>query len=211
MKTKIRKFRRKRIKPKNAIINNERIIILTFLYLAGVLLGSFIIKNADEGLLATVKELTESYINNKSFQSVLSGFLSYFIPDAVLAVISAVFGLSLIGELVIWWVPLFRGIGLGIICSYLLSSYELGGLLYNIVIIIVPAVFSVCALLLCCKENLLTTAKIRRRLKEGKVSGEENEIKFYILRNVILMSIIILSAALGSILSYTLSGKLSPL
>lgn len=196
-----RKFvKRKRTKNSKFIKSNQKTVFLVFIFIIGVFSGAFSIKNADGQTLIKIKELTENYITLKSTDSVLQNFISASVTDLIFISISAVFGLCLIGAPVLWALPAVRGLGIGIILGYIYSNYSVNGLLYAIAAICIPTSVSACALIISCKESILTVKDLQLAFSNQKEFNVKQYYKFYFLRNVLLYLAMLFSAALGSVI-----------
>lgn len=193
--------KRNRRKNGKFIKNNQKTVILVFIFIIGVFSGAFSVKNADAQLLVKIKELTESYIALKSSGSILNNFISATITDFIFISISSVFGLCLLGAPVLWALPAFRGLGLGVLLGYIYSSYGVNGLAYSIVSICIPTAFSACAMIVSCKEGILSVRDLQSAFSEQKEFNAKQYYKLYFLRNIILFAIMLFAAAVGSVLS----------
>lgn len=197
-----RKFaKRSKAKTGQFIKSNQKTVILIFIFIIGVFCGALTVKNADSQTLVKIKELTENYLQLKSADSLLQNFISASVSDLFFISLSTVFGLCLIGKPVLWSLPAIRGLGMGIILGYMYSNYSVSGLMYAIVAICIPTSISACALIISCKESLLTVKDLQLAFSKQKEFNVKQYYKFYFLRNIILYLVMIFSAALGSIIT----------
>ncbi len=204
-----RRFKNKRrIKDIKVLKANEKLIVLLFAFLTGLVSGALLIKSNQPDLTEIIKNMTGSYVKSLNSQSILAGFVSYIIPDTVCCLVSCVFGLSLIGEPIIWLIPLTRGLGIGLVAGSLYSSFSVKGMLFSVLFLFIPSCISSAAMIICCKENILTTRQIRINLKTNQ-NGIDLNYKIYAIRNIILFIIILLSGASGSALCFLMSEKIS--
>lgn len=187
---------------KRVLINNQRTVILTALFMCGLLLGSVSVKNADTEILEKIKELTESFILQKSSQSILQNFAASAGTDTLFILLSVMFGLCIIGEPVLWLLPLVRGLGIGLSSGYIYKTYNLQGVMYCLAIIFIPAMLSVAATIISCKESIITSKEIFNTLKENKPLNKPDYFKLFIIRNLILYGLMLFSSGLGSALTY---------
>ncbi len=195
-----RKFaKRSKVKTGKFIKSNQKTVFLVFIFIIGLFSGAFSIKNADAQTLVKIKEISENYLLMKNTDSVMQNFISSAVTDLVFIGVSAVFGLCLAGAPLLWALPAVRGLGIGIILGYIYSTYSVDGLLYAIAAICIPASFSVCALIISCKESILTVKDIQLAFANQKEINTKQYYKLYILRNIILYIVMLFSAALGSV------------
>jgi len=200
----IRGFNRKILK------SNQTLTLLCTLLLTGMFLGAVCVKHADEAMLEKIKLLTGTYISTGVSRSILDSFFSYISADTVFIILSVFFGLCVIGEPVLWVLPMVRGLGLGIITGFVYKTYSVQGVLYSTVLILLPAVVSSLAMAVSCKESILSSREIRTALKEdGKQFNFKEFLKLFAVRNLILYAFVILSGVIGCLLTYFISGKIS--
>ncbi len=200
----IKGFNRKTLK------SNQTLTLLCILLLTGVFLGAVCVKHADEAMLEKIKLLTGTYISSEVSRSILDNFLSYILADTVFIILSVFFGLCVIGEPILWILPLIRGLGLGLITGFVYKTYNVQGVLYSTVLIVIPAVISSLAMAVSCKESILSSREIKSALKEdGKQFNYGEFLKLFAVRNLILYAFVILSGLIGCLLTYFLSGKIS--
>lgn len=182
------------------IKNNQKTIILIILFIIGISLGSFLVKNANAESLIKIKELTESYINLRNSQSILKNFSSLLLTDTIFILFSIVFGLCLLGKPIIWILPVIRGIGIGLISGYIYNIYSVKGLAFCSLFLFLNNTISVLALIISCKESLLTVNELQSYVSGNKEMKASNFYKMYFLRNAILYAVVLFSDALGSVL-----------
>ncbi len=196
-----RSFKAARI-SRRVLISNQRTVILTALFICGLLLGSVSVKNADANILEKIKELTENFILQKNSQSILQNFAASAGTDTIFILLSVMFGLCIIGEPILWLLPLIRGLGIGLSSGYIYKTYNLQGVMYCLAIIFIPTMLSVAATIISCKESIITSREIFNTLKENKPLNKPDYFKLFIIRNLILYGLMLFSSGLGSALTY---------
>ena len=221
LKKNIERSRRKSMKKKSMRIkrfngkllkSNQTLTILCVLLLTGMFLSAVCVKHADEAVLEKIKALTGAYFVTGNESSIIKNFLSYISADTQFIILSVLFGLCVIGEPILWLLPVIRGLGLGIITGYIYKTFNVQGVIYSTVLIVVPAVISSLAMAVSCKESILSSRDIRSTLKQdGKQFNYREFIKLFAVRNLILYVFVILSGIIGCILTYFFSSKIIPL
>lgn len=190
--------------------NNQKLIILTVMFICGLFLGAIAVKNTSDTLAERLQILIENFCLVRSQQSIFINFLSMFGTECIFLIPAMIFGICVVGEPILWLLPLVKGMGIGIISAYLYSNHSLNGMLYFAVILLAPSVFSVAALLLGCKESILMTRDINRILFVSNEHGGNTEfLKLYILRYIVLFASVLLSSGLGAFLTFAFSSKIS--
>lgn len=202
-------YLKKRKRNKNFVKNNEKLIILTFMFIVGLLCGAIANKTSNINIHTNISEMTENYIFTRSSQSILLSIFNYSFTDVLFVLLSGFLGLSILGQAIIYVIPIIRGMGLGIIVSYIFKTYSINGLLYSVLFIIVPAIVTVMTMLVSCKENILCSSDISSSLFRTKQGINNDFIKMFLVRNLILIIIIIVSSLFSGVISYFLINKIS--
>ena len=136
--------------------SNQTLTVLCVLLLTGMFLGAVCVKHADEAVLEKIKTLTGAYFIMGNESSIIKNFLSYISADTQFIILSVFFGMCVIGEPILWLLPVIRGLGLGIITGYIYKTFNVQGVIYSTVLIVVPAVISSLAMAVSCKESILS-------------------------------------------------------
>lgn len=206
-----RRFKSSRsIYKKGILRNNEKLIILTFSFITGLICGALTVRTGHPLLIDFINKLTGDSILAKGSQSVFNNFLAYFLPDFIAVIISCIFGLSVLGEPIICMIPLIRGMGIGLNIASIYSVYKSEGLLYALLLIMLPYSFSCASMIIACKENIITSRTIRKRLKSAQ-TDQALDYKMYAVRTAVILLIVFISSVSGSILCYLLFSKVNPL
>lgn len=192
--------------------SNQTLTVLCVLLLTGMLLGAVCVKHADEAVLERIKTLTGAYFVTGNESSIIKNFLSYISADTQFIILSVLFGLCVIGEPILWLLPVIRGLGLGIITGYIYKTFNVQGVIYSTVLIVIPAVISSLAMAVSCKESILSSRDIRSTLKQDSKQFNYREfLKLFAVRNLILYVFVVLSGIIGCVLTYFFSSKIIPL
>lgn len=203
--------KKKRINRTNILQRNQKLILLTVIFVCGVLLGIFFVKHAENNATFTnLKALVDAHFKQSEAQSVLMNFLSMLGTDCIYLTAAVLLGLCIAGEPFLWVVPLVKGLGVGTVSACLYKAYTLQGLQYYAAFLLLPTVLSSAALLFCCKESILFTRDMNRALwKRTESFNGLSAIKLYLLRHFVLLLLFLLAAALGAVLMYLFRGKIT--
>lgn len=140
----------KRIKP---LKWDYQTIVMFTLFLCGIILGIFIIKNGSEEFRAFLNNCLSNYISTKSS----SGFIVCFSGLAALLLffvfVDFLFGLCAVGTPMVWGVPLLFGVVVGCSVSCMFADYGLKGLLYCILVDLSCYSVTAATLIKCCCES----------------------------------------------------------
>ena len=90
--------------------SNQTLTILCVLLLTGMFLGAVCVKHADEAVLEKIKALTGAYFVTGNESSIIKNFLSYISADTQFIILSVLFGLCVIGEPILWLLPIMQAV-----------------------------------------------------------------------------------------------------
>ena len=185
----------KRIKPINFDFET---IILFSLFLCGVILGAFLIKNCEGEIKNALCMVIKNYISAKcdcGFIACFSGFVVFLL---IFILIAFLFGLCAVGTPLVWLVP----IAFGIICSgyvsLMLMNYGLKGLLYCIMVDLLPYAITTATLVKCCCESTKISVNLFSCIAGDSVLKGKNLFKEYIISYSILCIPVIIGALIST-------------
>lgn len=203
---KVIKTKTRRALKNKVIKNNQKLFLLTVVYITGLFFGACTIKNLSGELSVSIQSLMANYYQVQTEQTIFQNFLYTLSSEFLILLIPFVFGLCIIGEPVMWFMPLLRGLGTGLISGYLYKNYSLSGMGYFAAVILIPTVLSSAVMIIGCHESILTTRDIRRVVKNN--SGEhDNIMHFYIIRYLVLLVAVVLISLLGAMFVKLFAGK----
>ena len=189
-------FKAKRIKPIN--FDCETIILFS-LFLCGVILGAFLIKNCDDDIKNALSTLLGNYISAKNDSGFLACFSGVTVFLIIFILMAFLFGLCAVGTPLVWLVP----IGFGIICSgyvsLLLLNYGLKGLLYFVMVDLLPYAITTATLVKCCCESTKISVNLFSCIAgDNATLRSKNIFKEYIISYLILCIPILIGALISA-------------
>ncbi|MGN0571629.1 MAG: stage II sporulation protein M [Candidatus Fimenecus sp.] len=203
-------IRKKHSVNSSILKKNQKLILLTTVFICGVLLGILFVKYAGNSTFVTLQNLIEVHFKQSEAQSVWLNFLSTFGTDCIYISVAFLLGLCLAGEPFIWLLPIVKGLGIGTVSACLYKAYTLQGLQYYALCLLLPTVLSAASLLFSCKESILFSRDINRCLfKRADGFDGYSSVKLYLLRHFVLLIIMLCSAALNAVTLYVFHGKIS--
>ncbi|NMP38161.1 MAG: hypothetical protein GX051_08630 [Clostridiales bacterium] len=186
--------------------DNWKLLVLASLFIAGMVFGAAAAKTSGSEL---IQKLTLTFINYTKLritQGMFANFCNSFISVIVYLIAVFISGLCAVGLPFIGAVPLFRGLGLGLMCGYLYRAYELTGIGYCLLTIYPGAVLSVAALIYACNEGAIMSVDAFSSISGKKERTAESTIKLYCTRFAVLFAVTILSAAVDALFTKAFSG-----
>lgn len=180
----------------NWLIEQQTVIILIALLLAGIISGSLYTANDKGKFLTELSELIKSSYLACSDSSFLELFFHSIISNSLFFAPVFIFGTCALGAPVVFGISFLKGLGLGVLTSFIYQNYHLQGLGYNAVILIPGAVLASSALIYACKEGLNMSISVFRNLFLPSQKRKEKNITFklYCMRFGVLFLFIILAA-----------------
>ncbi len=186
----------KRIKP---IINFDcETIILFTLFLCGVVLGIFIIKNCDDEIESALSTLVCNYISAKSDCGFISCFSGILIFLVLFIIISFLFGMCAVGTPLVWCVPIIFGLVCSGYVSLMLINYGLKGLFYCVLVDLLPYAITTATLVKCCCESTKLSVNLFTCIAGDSAFRGKNLLKEYALNYLILCIPVIIGALISS-------------
>lgn len=203
-------IRRKKRVSKGIFKSNQKLILLTTLFVCGMLLGVLFVKHASTETYSMLQNLVDTHFKETEAQSVLMNFLTTLGTEGIYLLLVVLCGLCIVGEPILWLLPIGKGLGLGVVSASLYKIYTLQGLEYYALFLLAPAVLSTAALLFGCKESILFSRDMNRSLfKKTDAGFGIGALKLYALRHIVLFVIMIFAAALSAVLMHLFHGSVS--
>lgn len=194
----------------NTFRNNQKLILLTTIFICGALLGVLFVKHSSASTFITLQNLVEAHFKQSETHSLWLNFLTSFGTESAYILVTALLGVCLVGEPFLWMLPLVKGLGVGAVSACLYKAYTLQGLQYHAALLLLPTVLSAAALLYSCKESILFSRDINRCLfKKTNSFTCGGDVKLYLLRHFVLLLVLLFAAAVSAISIYAWRGKLN--
>lgn len=180
---------------------NSRILVLTVLFIIGIILGALFIKMNND-IYKELEKYVESYMYVKTGQGIWEIFCNSMLSNITFLASSLFLAFSLIGYPIIIWVPFLRGLGFGAVCGFLYLNYKLSGFGYSILTILPGATLSSFALISVCNFGCEYSKNAFLKSVSGKGVFEKGETKILLVRHFVLSVICLFSSLFDAVLSY---------
>lgn len=180
-------------------------LALSFLMcmLLGIVIGSLLLNSENQNLTTNL-----NYIFNSNFQARVSQpqiytFVSSITSSFLFVISVLLMGMSLWGMFLIPFVILFRGIGIGVSCGFLFCQYGFKGMLFSLVVILPGLLISCVALIFSAREaTYFSSALLKAQVKNIRMPAA----KLYLLKNLRVFILIVVSALIDVFFSWCFSG-----
>ena len=189
------------------IIKKSEIYLFGFLFICGIVFGAYYVKQSDALFKEKISEICTSYIQSKAGQGITENIISNALINMIFSAINIFLGFSLIGFPLLFWVPLLKGLGVGVFSGYMYSSYKLTGLGYCAMLVYPGTVISAFSLILACCDSCAYSKNAFEKSIRGKGQFEKDETKIYLIRQFIYLAICFCSSVIDA-LSAILFSKL---
>lgn len=174
---------------------NLLLIALATLFITGLVIGAICVHTAGHTILEKLTQMFQNYSQIRTQQSMLLNFSNSFATGAGCILVLYLCGLSAWGSIPSLLIPVFKGMGLGIICGTLYADYGVHGFGYCALVIMPGALLSTIAILLPAKEAIRWSAAIFNKICLSRESHSERfrnySIKFLILLLFVAVSSVV--------------------
>ncbi len=197
--TKVINFRkRKAIKLKPVIYKNKKEnfsklynerykIIFLVISVLGILLGALCFRMTSNSQLSKIIVESFTTLNSTNFKFI---FLYLLKLDSIYFIISFFIGTSFIGSVLSFIPPTIKCLYIGYLSGYLYNEFELKGVLFCLLLLYPCFAITTTALIFASNENVYMSQYIYNCLN-GKNSTDNISIRLYLLRYVLLFTIVL--------------------
>lgn len=186
-----------------------RIILLLSLFICGLIIGSFVVKNNDSIMSNQLESIIKSGITTKNNSQFWEVFFNSITVNLVFLISAFSLGLCAIGIPFISLIPLIKGFGLGISGAYIYSNYSVKGVCYCLLILFPAQIISSALLIYACNESYYMSGDLFFSLNNSLNLKEKNPVRLYLTRFLLLALFIALSAGFDAVLSSLFSSFFS--
>lgn len=187
-------------KSKEIFTKKKVFYLLLFIFTIGLMYGSILLQNKSENLFSLLDIIQQTSAKNKIDDSFIKIMISSFSSSLIFLFIIFLSGFSSIGQPCPFIILFLKGLSVGSCISYFYLTYSFKGLLY-VLIIIIPSTFIVIfTLILSSKESIkLSNLLFNTFLSKNIISIKT--LKLYIIKNMILVCFLLVSAFLDGLLA----------
>ncbi len=164
-------------------------LFFTFVFAAGMLVGSLSAKEADASLLLNLDFLFTTNLSQRLQQPVFSTFAASFASNFIFLFFVFLCGLAPWGVGFMWISPGFKGFGTGLSAGYLLVTYGIKGIGFYLVVMLVGTFLFSFALIIECIHAHYLSCKVARSIFGGSenVQPLSAYTKSFMLRSLYML------------------------
>jgi len=133
---------------------NYPVLLLGALFVVGVLLGTLLLRGAEQETLDLLYRLMGGFMENRKGNGLYENFLSAAGSSLLFLGILFLCGFCAIAQPLIVLAPLIRGMGFGFTTASLFARYGMSALGFVGVLVLPGTLISTVAILLCCRQSL---------------------------------------------------------
>lgn len=190
-----------------ALKKNKLTVTMAALFFVGMTYGSIIVGFGDEKLLHTLAFMTKGYMAGRVEQSLAETFLNSLYTSGAFVLLLFLLGFSAISIPAILFLPLFKGLGLGLSVGYLYITYGVKGVAFTAAVILPAALLSTFAIILAGREafrlSVLFLSSFIPRLS-GTITPRT--VKLYCAKFLVLAGIVLISVIIDCAVTFLFSG-----
>lgn len=184
---------------------NLLLTLLATLFITGVIIGAVCSRNAGGDLLEKLLQVIENYTEIRTKQSMTVNFGNSFAAGMFFLLFLYLVGMTAWGVPAALILPLFKGMGYGMVCGTLYADYAARGFGYAALVILPGTLISTLAILVAAKESIRFSSGIFTQIC---LSREKRSDCFrdYSIRFLILILFILIASFVDMITIRLFSG-----
>lgn len=181
---------------------NTGILILGALFLAGLLMGTLMVRSASSETLETLQQVANVFLSSRQEQSLMQNFFSSAMSSLSFLAALFVCGFCAISQPVAVAIPLFRGLGIGLSAASLYARYGSSAIGFVALLIVPGTLLSTLAILICCRESLQLSSSFFLCMGGNSQDREFYPLRIYAARYVACTGLCLLSSFLEATLYF---------
>ena len=189
----------------NKLYGEKYKLLFLLISILGIFVGAICYKITDNSQLTQVIAENFAILNNGNFKSI---FIFLLKLDLIYFLISFFIGTSFIGAVLSFIPATLKSLYIGYLGGYLYNEFELKGVLFCLLLLYPCFAITTTALIFASNENVYMSQYIYNCLN-GKSTTDNISIRLYLLRYVLLFTIIIACITVTSFLISFIGPKLN--
>ncbi len=197
---------------KKSAVKSERnqdksisIFALMGILLAGVLAGTLMYCNIDEQHYQNIAAITGGLLENRMNYSFTEMLVNSFAGSFLLIVLCFILGTGPVFQPVELLIPVYRGLGLGILLADMYCSFGSYGIIISVLLILPNAVVSAFILLIAVRESIRMSNSVRKVVFKSDSSYSKIDFSLYFTKFIVIITILSLSSLADSVVTVFLS------
>lgn len=188
------------------IEKHYNIIILTSLFIFGLIIGSLIISKNSSDFNSSISTLYDNFVTSIREKSFITTFFYTFFTSMVYVFLFFIMGTNALGVPFVYFLCCIKGIGNGIISGYLYMTFGLQGVGFSTLVLFPYALSSGIIVILMGNSSLKMSKSIFSGLSTKFANQSEITIKKYCVNYLIYTAFFIISSLIDAIFKASFSG-----
>ncbi|WP_270739198.1 stage II sporulation protein M [Massilioclostridium coli] len=180
--------------------------LILLLFIIGMIYGAVLAGTSSEEMLNKLSFLTQGFMDQRAEQSLVYTFLNSLGSTASLLLTLFLLGFCAIGQPFAGFVPIFRGLGLGLSMGSFYLQDGIKGVLFCLLLLLPPAAISTFALILGTRESIKFSNLFFSVLLPDKNLETKGMLKLYCTKFGVLFGILLVSALIDCICTFLFAG-----
>ena len=188
---------------------NFSVLLLGGLFVAGVIAGTLLLREAGEETIALLDKLMGGFVESRQGGSLYENFASAAGSSLLFLGIVFICGFCAIAQPFIVMAPLIRGMGFGFSTASLFARYGTSAIGFVGVLVLPGALVSTIAILLCCRQSLRLSSMFLAMVRPaGNREGEAYSLGNYFLSFIFGGALCLAAAFLEAVLYFLFANSL---
>ena len=186
---------------------NRTLVALALLFLAGVLLGALLLRGASGELLALVPRMIQEQLELRGERSMPQNVTASLASSGVFIGVLFLCGFCAVAHPVEGGMPLFQGMGVGMVSAYLYAQYRARAVAYIVIYLLPATLLNAVAVMLCARESLRLSGFFWNCMRQKERGEQSYSVRLYLAR-CLAASMLCVAAALLEAAAFHLLGQL---
>lgn len=183
-----------------SIKDSWRIILLTSLFICGLIIGAYAIKSNNSLFSEQINEVVKSAIIKKGSSVFIKNLIDSFFTSLAFLTITFGLGLCAVGIPAITLIPLIKGFGIGITGAYIYLNYSIKGVCYCLFVFFPAQILISSILIFACNESFYMSEDMFSTVRNGSIK-EKNLAGLYLTRFALLLGFSLITALIDASLA----------
>lgn len=155
-----------------------------------------VLQSVSESVKNETTDAFLNFYNQNALKSFGEVFLSSFAVNMITIIFLMFLGFSSVGFAFVYAAPVFKGLGIGSVCSYIYSSYLFKGVAYCALVVFPASLIALIAIMLACNESIQMSQDILKLIRKNGDTQVKVRTDLYALR----YAVITVTTALSSLI-----------
>ncbi len=186
--------------------SKKMLLLLYIAFILGLLYGAILIREDIHTFFDNMSMINETNITQRQTQPLFATFLQAFTSSTVFFTVIFLMGFSAIAQPMTFAVIFIKGLGIGSSVGYMYINYSVTGLLYSVLIILVPTVIGTLSLIMLAKESMKLSNMIFMGFAKNTCKISRYTLKLYLYKSAVFYALILLASVVDAVMTFLFLG-----